>query len=168
MRESFTTKGSERSSYPHKDETLRLQNPLYGKAEPITRAFETNRCALHAKVLAQEGMSEAERRRDNAQEADNRSRRRDSFMVKRSQPRNIMRPPRLIAYGPDHTAHAAQSETEHATALRSMEPKPEVSMMMKGFRESRRKAFLARRLRDEGFDLPAMAKRQVKRQHQER
>ena len=109
-------------------------------------------------------MSEAERRRDNAQETASRSKRRESFMVKRSQPRHLLRPPRMLAYGSDHSAHAVQSETEHAEALRSMEAKPEVSMMMKVFRESKRKAFLARRLKDEGFDLRAHHKRQARDQ----
>lgn len=156
MSKSFTPKGCERSSFAHQDERLRAQNPLYERADPITRNFETQRCELNAKILAQEGMSEAERRRDAANDNATRKSRRESFMVKRSQPKHILQPPRHLSYGPNHVAHAADTEREHAQALKDMGAQPQISMMMKVFKESRKKAFLARRLKDHGFDLKGL------------
>ncbi|MEM8985431.1 MAG: hypothetical protein AAGC95_01800 [Pseudomonadota bacterium] len=153
MSKSYAPKGSVRSSYPHQDERLRVQNPLYQKTEPITRNFETNRCDLHAKVLEQEGMSEAERRRANMKDVKSKKARRESFMVKRSQPRHLMRPPRMLSYGPDHAAFAHYAEQDHFEAVKSMEKPVDARSAVKAFRAARKKEFVARRLREEGFDL---------------
>lgn len=164
MSQSYAPKGSERSSFAHQDERLRRQNPLYDRTEPITRNFEKERCELNAKVLAQEGMSEAERRHDasNDKKAEARRSRRQSFMAKRSQPKLILQPPRHVSYAANHAAHNADAERDHAEALKDGEAKPEASMMMKVFKKSRKKAFIEKRLQQEGFDL----KRQYRRSTQ--
>ena len=153
MSKPYAPKGSERSSFPHQDERLRAQNPLYGRVEPIARPFETERCSYHAKVLAQEGMTEAERRLALLKKDEKRSERRSSFMVKRSQPKLLLRPPRLQSYGPDAAQFAAQAEKDHAEALRTDDGVTDQSMMMQVFRKSQRKTFLEKRLAREGFDL---------------
>lgn len=153
MSNTFTPKGSDRSSFAHQDERLRAQNPLYQKADQITRHFETNRCELNAKVLAEAGMSEAQRRRVNAVELQHRIERRETFMVKRSQPRHLLRPPRTLSYGIDAQAHAQEAEHDHARALSAQPGDLQSNMMMKVFRESKKREFIARRLREQGFDV---------------
>lgn len=74
-------------SYAHEQPELRRDNPLYTRAGSARAAFDS----------------------ESAQ-------RRESLMVKRQQPKPVLRPGPALARGPDKTAFNAQWAEEHAQA----------------------------------------------------
>ncbi len=63
----------------------------------IKSIFEHNRDPYHAKQLADQGTSESVRRAQAVSHAN----RRESFMVKRQQPKPVLRPSPALSYGSD-------------------------------------------------------------------
>jgi len=99
-------------SYAHERKDLRERNPLYTQAPSLRSVFEAERCPLHARQLADVDRSEAERRREVAA----REHRRDSFMIKRQQPKPVLKPSHALAYGPDRAAFNVQLREDNAQA----------------------------------------------------
>ena len=101
-------------SHAHERPELRQDNPLNEKARPVKTSFEMERCPLHAAELRDADKSEAERREDMRQ----RQQRRESFMVKRQQPKPVLRPSPALAHGPDNDAFDCQWSVEQGAAQR--------------------------------------------------
>ena len=99
-------------SHAHERRELRQDNPLNEKARPVKTSFEMERCPLHAAELRDADKSEAERRKDMRQ----RQQRRESFMVKRQQPKPVLRPSPALAHGPDTDAFDRQWSAEQRAA----------------------------------------------------
>lgn len=105
---------SSRLSYTHQNPELRLENPLYGKVNSITYAFETNRDVYHARQLRDQGKTEAQRRND----AQSKQMRRVSFMVKRQKPQPVLKPSHALAHETDRAAFNNQWASEQKRAKR--------------------------------------------------
>jgi hypothetical protein len=82
-----------RLSHAHEQPDLRADNPLYERADSVRPAFEAS-----------------------ANEDAERAARRESFMVKRQQPKPVLRPSSNLAYGPDGAAFDAEWEEERRQA----------------------------------------------------
>lgn len=83
-----------RLSHSHERADLRADNPLYERAGSARDAFD------------------AQRLKDEQE----RAARRESFMVKRQQPKPVLRPTQSLAFGPDGAAFDAQWAEERRQA----------------------------------------------------
>jgi hypothetical protein len=82
------------------------------KKHSIKSIFENNRDPYHARQLADQGKSESVRR----DEALSHANRRESFMVKRQQPKPVLRPSPALSYGSDLQAFNRQWTKEQKCA----------------------------------------------------
>jgi hypothetical protein len=83
-----------RLSHAHEHPDLRTDNPLYERAGSARAAFDAQR----------------------ASEEQERAARRESFMVKRQQPKPVLRPSPSLALGPDGTSFNMQWNDERVQA----------------------------------------------------
>ncbi|MEQ9489556.1 MAG: hypothetical protein RIM72_11250 [Alphaproteobacteria bacterium] len=104
--------GNPSPSFAHSRADLPGTDALRGKVAPLTHNFETQRCEFNARQLADAGKTEAERRT----EAQERTTRRESFMVKRQKPQPVLRPSPALALGSDRTAFDAEWDRERVDA----------------------------------------------------
>ena len=102
-------------SAAHRRPELRAENPIYDRAGSARTAFEPARCPLHAREPSDAGRSEAERRR----EAKDRAAWRVSSMIKRQQPKPVLRPPPSLALSTDRAAFDAQWTRELQAARKA-------------------------------------------------
>lgn|GEM_PF-1621300 len=88
-----------RLSFAHERPELANDNPLIGKAPKLTDSFETERCPLHAKQLADNGKTEAQRRNDlEAFKAKRRNRSQGSSMVRNHKPYPELKPSPALSH----------------------------------------------------------------------
>ncbi|MEM7651524.1 MAG: hypothetical protein AAF204_05530 [Pseudomonadota bacterium] len=146
MSDEKHSRAKSRASFPHIDPALKAQNPLYEKVAPLTPNFEKERCPLHAAALAEESMSEAERR----QAAMARDARRESFMIKRQRPHHHMQPPRHLSYGPDAQSFERQMREDYVASLRGQENSSKRQSEIKSYDRAARTAFKDKRLKSLG------------------
>lgn len=154
MSKTFTPKGSNRASFTHQDQRLRAQNPLYNKTTPVAGEFERERCPLNAKVMDDAGLTEAQRRHKamglSQSDASKRAVRRESFMIKRSRPDHILRPPLSMAFGPDRQAFNACADRDHRNALQDQSPEDAGMRTTDEFRKACRSTFIRKRAEARG------------------
>lgn len=114
--------------------SLSGQDNLREKAGSLRETFETQRCEYNAKQLADRDKSEAERRSEAAEKAA----KRESFMVKRQQPKPVLRPSPGLAMGSDRASFNTQWDTEAEKANKD--------------RQARKDAFKAARATQDAFN----------------
>jgi len=105
--------------YARENPKLRAQNPLHHKTKSLTREFELNRCPYNALQIADIGKPEAQLRRESIAYYDGMQRKqsnneiiRGSDMVRRSQPKLILRPPLNVGPSIDRQTHMARLAQE--------------------------------------------------------
>ncbi len=98
----MTDRDPSRASFAHERPELRADNPLYERTGSARAAFEERR----------------------ARESAERQAERESFMVKRQQPKPVHRPSPSLALGSDSAAFDAQWNEERRAARQQRPTKP--------------------------------------------
>ncbi len=114
-----------RLSYAQELPELANDNPLIGKVPKLTECFETKRCPLHAKQLADEGKTEAERRNNlDAFKAKRRNRSQGSHMVRNHKPYPELKPSPALSHSIKAESHYQALAKERRTAQRISRTNP--------------------------------------------
>ena len=82
------------------------------RTEPIRPVFERERCPFNAAQIDDERKSESERRREAMQAEDKRKADRGSYMIKRQQPKPVLRPGRTLSNEPDREKFNAELKAD--------------------------------------------------------
>ena len=84
----------------------------------VTGSFERERCPFHAAQLEDALKPESQRRREAMQVEERRKAQRNSYMVKRQQPKPVLRPGPTLSKGADREAFDSQLRADETRAQR--------------------------------------------------
>jgi hypothetical protein len=106
-----------RLSFAHERPELANDNPLIGKAPKLKDSFETKRCPLHAKQLADNGKTETQRRNDlEAFKAKRRNHSQGSGMVRNHKPYPELKPSPALSHSVKAQTHYQDLAIERKAA----------------------------------------------------
>lgn len=120
--------------YASRDENLPNSGQRHQRTFSARDSFEVNSCPYRAMQLAADEKTEAQRRR----EAEARTQRREAFMVKREQPKPVLKPSHSLARATDRNAfntlwRQEQSEAHQHQLKQAYAAKRELEKIRNGF-----------------------------------
>lgn len=111
--------GRSRLSFTHERPELANDNPLIGKAPKLTDSFETKRCPLHAKQLADNGKTETQRLNDLAAfKTKRRNHSQGSGMVRNHKPYPELKPSPALSHSIKAQTHYQELAKERLITKR--------------------------------------------------